>query len=116
MDTLRDVDKLAVYTRGQNWTLKNCDRLGNLIKNAGERLGLKISDASFYPGGTDADAFTRHGFSACGVCAIDHNFCNYYHTRDDNPDNLSEECLQKSLELCITTARLFDETGLASNS
>ncbi len=112
MDTLSEVDKLAVYSRGQNWTQKNCARVASLIKSAGSHIGLNIKDGGFFTGATDAEGFSRYGLRSCGLCGVDHNPRPYYHTRHDTHDNIDTECIEASLELCIKTAELFDKGNL----
>ncbi len=112
-DTLKEIDKLAVYSRGQNWTQKNCDKVASLIKSAGNTMGIKLKDAGFFTGATDAEAFSRYGLKACALCGVDHSPKPYYHTRHDTHESIDEQCLEVSLEICIKAAQIYDEKGIA---
>ena len=35
----------------------------------------------------------------------------YYHTRLDTPDNISEACINLSLDICLEAAGLYDRSG-----
>ncbi|MCL2153621.1 MAG: M20/M25/M40 family metallo-hydrolase [Oscillospiraceae bacterium] len=109
LDTLREVNQLQVYTRGINGTQKNSEYVANLLRAAGKNCGIAMKDAGIYPGATDAEAFSREGLLSCGMCGVDHMPQTYYHTRFDTPDNICEECLDLSLDICMEAARLYDE-------
>ena len=111
MDTLRETHQFKVYTRGINGTQKNSEDVGKLLQQAGRRRGIHLPIAGWYPGATDAEAFSREGIASCGLCGIDHVPKTYYHTRHDNADNIDENCIRTSLEICLETARLYDRLG-----
>ena len=108
LETLRETGQLMVYPLGMNGTQKNSRRATALLQKAGRRLGFPLREAGLYPGATDAEAFSREGLTACGLCGVDHAPQPYYHTRYDTFDNISPECLRRSLDLCLETAALFD--------
>lgn len=109
LETLREVEQLQIYPRGINGTQKNSLYVADLIREAGRNCGLELSDADIYPGATDAEAFSRNGLLACGLGGVDHLPQTYYHTRYDNPDNINEDCMQISLDICLEAARIYDE-------
>ncbi|MEL7609556.1 MAG: M20/M25/M40 family metallo-hydrolase [Bacillota bacterium] len=111
VETLRETGQLKVYTRGINGTQKNSEDAGKLLQQAGRRRGIHLPIAGWYPGATDAEAFSREGIASCGLCGVDHIPKTYYHTRHDNPDNMDEGCIRASLEICLETARLYDKLG-----
>ena len=45
---------------------------------------------------------TSHGL-------VKHTFMSQ--SQDNSWDNISEECMEKTLEICIESAKLFDESG-----
>ncbi|MFR1478739.1 MAG: M28 family peptidase [Hydrogeniiclostridium mannosilyticum] len=83
----------------------------NLLKQAGAMAGLTLNEAKIYPGATDAEAFSRYGMRACGLCGVDHDLKTYYHTREDNADNINPACLEKSLEICRYAMQLYDKSS-----
>lgn len=112
LDTLRETDKLQVYTIGQTGMQRNSKEVAALLVNAGEKCGLTITQAKLYPGATDAESFSRYGHLACGLCGVDHNPQFYYHTRKDTWDNVDADCLRNSLKICMEAVYLFDENGV----
>lgn len=85
-----------VYPRGINGTQKNNEQLCSLIQKAGKNCGVPIGRAGFYPGANDADAFSRYGIKAAGLCGVRHKPSKYYHTRFDGWDNLDMDCVEKT--------------------
>ena len=114
MDTMREIEQLQVYTRGQTGTQKDSEEVGDLITEAGKNCGVDMPRAELYPGAVDAEGFSRHGLLAAGFCGVNHNPKTYYHTRLDTADNISEDCINLSLDICLECAKLYDENqGLA---
>lgn len=111
MDTMREIEQLQIYTCGCTGTQKNSNAVGELIYQAGVNCGIEMKEADIYPGAVDAEAFSRQGFEAAGFCGVNHDPKTYYHTRLDTPDNISEECINLSLDICLEAAKLYDENG-----
>ena len=111
LDTLREIKHLQAYTIGQNGMQRNSEAVGELLNEAGRNCGIMIPRAKAYPGATDAEGFSRNGILSCGFCGVDHDPKLYYHTRHDTCDNISEECLKLSLEICLETSHLYDKNN-----
>ncbi len=111
MDTMREISQLMVYTQGCTGTVRDDEAVGDLIALAGKNCGVDMPRAGIYPGACDSEAFTMYGLRAAGFNGVNHNPQRYYHTREDTPDNMDENCLALSLEICMEAARLFDEKG-----
>lgn len=111
MDTMREISKMKIYTSGCKGMQKNSNTVGELIYQSGMNCGIEMPEAGIYLGEIDAEAFSRNGFEAAGLCGASHNPKSYYHTRLDTPDNMSEECINLSLDICIEAAKLYDENG-----
>ena len=112
LETLRETSELAIYSLDQTGMVRNDKQVAKLLENAGKNVGINLPHAQIYPGSTDAAGFTRTGLKSCGLGGVNHNPQTYYHTRMDSWDNISEECMEKSLEICVEAAKLFDENGL----
>ena len=112
MDTLREVEELRVCGFGCTGTVRNDKAVGRLIHDAGLACGVDIPDSELYPGAIDAEAFSMFGLRASGFTAVSHDAKRYYHTRQDTCDNMDEDCLVLSLNICKAAARLFDERGV----
>jgi len=90
---------------------KNSEAVGQLLEEAGKNCGITIPKLILFVGATDAEAFSRYGIQACGFCGVDRNPRLYYHTRYDTWDNISEECLELSLDVCLEASRLYDKNN-----
>ena len=111
MDTMREIEQLQIYTSGCTGTQKNSNAVGELIYEAGENCGIEMRETDLYPGAIDAEGFSRYGLEAAGFCGVNHDPRTYYHTRLDTPDNISEACINLSLDICLEAAGLYDRSG-----
>lgn len=108
LETLRETDHLAVYTRDNTGTVRNDESAAELLIAAGKKLDIDLPRAPVYPGSTDAAAFTQAGIRAIGLGGVNHDPQTYYHTRHDSYDNISPECIQKALEISVEAAYMYD--------
>lgn len=111
MDTMREIEQLQIYTQGCTGTQKNSNAVGELVYEAGVNCGIEMKETDIYPGAVDAEGFSRYGIEAVGFCGVNHDPKTYYHTRLDTPDNMSEECINLSLDICLEAAELYDKKG-----
>lgn len=111
MDTMREIEQLQIYTNGCTGTQKNSNAVSEIIYEAGVNCGIEMPETELYPGAIDAEGFSRYGLMASGFCGVNHDPKTYYHTRLDTPDNMSEECINLSLDICLEAAKLYDEKG-----
>ncbi len=109
LDTIHDPKELAIYHRGINFTQKNSPDVCALIAEAAKSCNLHVPYTDFYPGATDAEAFSRYGVKAAAICAVQHSPTDYYHTRRDTSDNINAECINITQTLVKTAMRLYDE-------
>lgn len=109
MDTMREIEQLQIYTQGCTGTQKNSNAVGELVYEAGVNCGIEMKETDIYPGAVDAEGFSRYGIEAVGFCGVNHDPKTYYHTRLDTPDNISEECINLSLDICLEAAELYDQ-------
>jgi hypothetical protein len=116
LDTIRDLKHLHVYSRDRNGTVPHDPAVCRWLHDAGRRCGLELGYASVYLGSTDATAFTLAGIRAAALCAMDPRPAEYYHNRRDRPDNMSRECIQKTIEIVLEGIRQYDQHGLAAES
>lgn len=113
LDTIRDYDFAAVYSRDLTGTVKNDSGACALIKEAAKQTGLDLPYKSVFFGATDAAAVTQAGMKAVSVAAMDPAPAKYYHTRLDTADNLDIKTVEAVLGVALETAFLFDEKGLS---
>lgn len=112
LETLRECGQLAVYVRDETGTVKNSAAAASLLMDAGEAVGKQLKPAGIYPGSTDAAAFTQAGIHAVGLGGVNHDPKRYYHTREDNCDNISPECIGLALDIAREAVYVFDSWGL----
>lgn len=113
LDTIRDYDFAAVYSRDLTGTVKNDAGACALVKEAAKQTGLDLPYKSVFFGATDAAAVTQAGMKAVSVTAMDPAPAKYYHTRLDTADNLDIKTVEAVLGVALETAFLFDEKGLS---
>lgn len=113
LDTIRDYDFAAVYSRDLTGTVKNDAGACALVKEAAKQTGLDRPYKSVFFGATDAAAVTQAGMKAVSVAAMDPAPAKYYHTRLDTADNLDIKTVEAVLGVALETAFLFDEKGLS---
>ena len=58
---------------------------------------------------------TQAGIPSASLAAMNPGPPKYYHTRDDKADILDLKTIEKSIEISIEAAFLFDEKGLVDN-
>lgn len=111
-ETLRELEYMNVYNRDMSGTVKNNPQVSALLQRAGKICDMELPLASIYLGASDAAAFTQAGMKASTLAAMDPAPARYYHTRLDDKDNLSAECLEKAIEITLEAIEIFDRDGL----
>ena len=113
MDTLRDFEDMAIYSRDMTGTVKTDPRVCALMKKGAEEMaGLDLPYSSVYIGASDAAAVTKLGVPAATLAAMNPGPPKYYHTRDDKADILIPKTVEKGLDICLQSLFLYDEQGL----
>lgn len=115
MDTLKDYDDMAIYSRDMTGMVKNDLRVCALMKKGAERAGLDLPYASVYLGASDAARVTKLGIPAATLAAMNPGPPRYYHTRDDLPEIMEQKTVEKCLDVCLQSLFIFDEYGLKDN-
>ena len=113
-ETLRELEYLGIYNRDLNGTVKNDQAACDIYKKCAARHGMGLKFGSVFAGATDAAAFSKAGWRATSVAAMNPEVEKYYHTRLDNYDNLSPECLSKVFDITLEFIEEFDKNGFAS--
>lgn len=111
-ETLRELEHLVIYNRDLNGTVKVDMPTCELVKRAAAKNGMDLKYGSVFAGATDSAAFAQAGRKSTCIAAMAPEVKDYYHTRRDNYDNLSPECLSKVLDITIDFITEFDEKGL----
>ena len=115
MDTLRDYEDMAIYSRDMTGTVKNDPRVCALMQKAGAECGLELPLRTVYLGASDAAAVSKLGVPAATLAAMDPSGPRYYHTRRDTEEILVPKTIEKSLDICLNALFIFDEQGLKDN-
>ena len=110
-ETLRELEYLGIYDRDLNGTVKNDRAACDLYQKCAARHGMNLKFGSVFAGATDAAAFSKGGYRATSVAAMNPEVEKYYHTRLDNYDNLSPECLAKVFDITLEFIEEFDKHG-----
>lgn len=114
LDTFRDLEDMAVYDRDLSGTLRHDLQVKYLVKNAAANCGYDLPFASIYVGGSDAAAFTRQGYQATCLAAMNPDPPVYYHTRGDTVENMRPECINVGIDIMTEVICLYDKEGLPS--
>lgn len=112
LDTFRDLEDMAVYDRDLSGTLQHDWQVKHLLQNCAKECGYELPFASIYVGGSDAAAFTREGYKASCLAAMNPDPPAYYHTRRDTVDNMHPECITTGIEIMVETVCTYDKIGL----
>lgn len=116
LDTFRDLEDMAIYDRDLSGTLQHDWQVKHLLKEAAANCGKDLPFSSVYVGGSDAAAFTREGYKASCLAAMNPDPPRYYHTRLDTVDNMRPECITVGLDIMIETVCMFDRNGLPTQT
>ena len=112
LDTIRDLKDMAIYDRDLSGTLRHDAQVKELLRRSSVNCGRELPYASVYVGGTDAAAFTRLGYQACTIGAMDPGPAFYYHTREDSVENMRADCIATAIELMVEAICMYDKEGL----
>ncbi|MDD6021898.1 MAG: M28 family peptidase [Oscillospiraceae bacterium] len=112
MDTLTDFDDMAIYYRDMTGTVRNDQRVCDLMKAGSDKAGLDLPFRVVFFGASDAAAVSKLGVPAATLAAMDPSPARYYHTRLDKPDKLVPKTIKAGIDTCIQSLYIFDEQGL----
>ena len=115
-ETLRELQYLGIYDRDLNGTVKNDRAACDLYKKCAARHGMDLKFGSVFAGASEAAAFSKGGYRAASVAAMNPEVEKYYDTRLDNYDNLSPECLSKVFDITLEFIEEFDKNGFEGAS
>lgn len=113
LDTISEIDFMAIYDKDMTGMVKNDKRVAALIQNAAKNVGHDVPIKTIELGSTDAAALSQAGIPASAFTAMDPSPARYYHTRLDTEDNLDPKMLETGLKIALETAFLFDEQGIS---
>lgn len=110
-DTIHDSKFLMVNYRDLNGTVKADKEVSDSFIEGAEQLGIKCNKGMVPPfgGATDSAAFAQAGFRATGITALNHNLEDYYHTINDNANNLNKPCLSDCYAITVKCLANFDK-------
>ena len=109
LDTIREIDFMAIYDKDMTGMVKNDRRVAELIREGAKNAGHDVPIKTIELGSTDAAAISQAGLPAAAFTAMDPSPARYYHTRLDTEDNLDPKMLETGLKIALETAFLFDE-------
>ncbi len=112
LDTFRDLEDMAIYDRDLSGTLRHDAQVKQLLKKAALNCGRDLKFESIYVGGSDAAAFTREGYKASTLAAMNPDPPVYYHTREDTVENMRPECIAVGIDIMVETICMYDAEGL----
>lgn len=99
LDTLRDYESLALTSKS--------DKASKIIGKAAENAGVTF-DASAKVTGLDSSIIAAAGVNAAAVTAKNPAASSFYRTREDTVENMNIKTIEKSIEIAVEAACLFD--------
>ncbi len=110
METL-GAGSLAIIQREVSVLTSHSPEAIALLQRAGQRVGISLRPMVIQMGDTDAASFSRAGFRAATLFGMDETgLFVYWHTPEDNVQNISPENLGQALDICLAVvAALEDE-------
>jgi len=111
-DTVCELDYTEIYTGDMSGVVKNDLQVSQLLVNGAKECGLDVPTGSIPLGSTDAAAASQAGVKASAFVAMDPSPARYYHTRLDTVDNLSEEAIEKGINIALNAVATYAEEGL----
>lgn len=112
LDTIREIDFMAIYDKDMTGMVKNDKRVAKLLQTAAKNIGHDVPIKAIELGSTDAAAISQAGIPASAFTAMDPSPARYYHTRLDTEDNLDPKTLETGLKIALEAAFIFDEQGI----
>ncbi len=112
VDTLRDFDFFAIYSRDMTFTVKSDPRVCALLKQAARTTGNDLPYKTIFLGASDAAAICKAGIPGATLAAMDPAPARYYHTRLDTGDNLDLKSIETGINIMLEAVFLYDEQGL----
>lgn len=112
VDTLRDYETQAIYSRDLSGLVGHDKRVCRLLREGGRLAGVDMEYSVIFAGASDAVASTQAGIPATCYAAMDPGPPRYYHTRLDTCDNMNQKTIEKGIEVLLETVYLYDEKGL----
>ena len=109
-DTIHDPKYLMTNYRDLNGTVKADKDVSDLFMEAAKELDISCKKGWVPPlgGATDSAAFAQAGFRATGVTGLNHKLEDYYHTRRDTYDNMTEQGLADCFAISVKALEMFD--------
>lgn len=115
LDTLKDFEDMAIYSRDMTGTVQNDLRVCALMKKGAERAGLDLPYACVFLGSTDSARMSKFKIPAATLSAMNPGPPRYYHTRGDVFEELNQKTVEKCLDICLQSLFIYDEHGLKEN-
>lgn len=112
LDTFKDYDDFAIYTRDMTGLAAHDKRVIELLHDAGLEAEIDIERISVFFGASDACAASQAKVPSALLAAMNPGPPRYYHTRGDVAEIMEPKTVEKGLEVALNTAFLFDERGL----
>ena len=105
--------ELAIIKSEVSVMSRHAPQVISLLQRAGQRVGLELPAVTIKMGDTDAPSFSRRGFWAATLFGMDETgLFVFWHTPEDNVENVSPDKLQQALDVCLAVvAELEDEVA-----
>jgi len=114
LSTLRELKSLNVS--GSELGRKNDKETVALVLDCAKNAGLSLKSSSLPIVATESVAFRDKKLKSVGIFGVNKNLPEYYHTRYDSYDNLSEECIAAGFGLALEIINGFSGEKIFAGS
>jgi hypothetical protein len=102
--------QLAIIEREASVMSRHAPQVVDLLQRAGRRVGIDLPAMTIKMGDTDATSFSRLGLWAATLYGMDETgLFVFWHTMEDNVENVSPDNLQQALDICLAVVEELED-------
>ncbi|MCM1306455.1 MAG: M28 family peptidase [Bacteroides sp.] len=107
LNSLRELASLNVTGVEMYGLVRGDKEIANLVQNSAKNINLHCANHRIPFEASDSATFRQRGFKSGCICAANLKLPEYFSTRYDSYDNLSEECIAECYALAIEIIKQF---------
>ena len=112
LSSLRELGSLNVTGVEMYGLIRGDKDVAGLVQDSAKTLNLKCSNHRIPLESSDSATFRQNGFKSACICATNLKLPEYFYTRYDSYDNLSEECIGECYALALEIVKQYSGEDL----
>lgn len=112
LSSLRELGSLNVTGNDMYGLVRGDKDIANLVQGSAKSLNLKCSNHRIPFEASDSAVFRQRGFKSGCISATNLKLPEYFYTRYDSYDNLSEECVGECYALALEIVKRYSDEDL----